>query len=144
MTAVAPNPMTDTFGRLHYLPIGLAASVMHALMMIPGYREDGSFDTGPWVTMAVLSLVLATLIFTLVVPGGGASSAVVLGVFALLGTVAFWTMFSFPLSAAAGLVGMRARTRSDNRRMATVAVVMAVVAVVATVAITIGDGIANR
>jgi multisubunit Na+/H+ antiporter MnhE subunit len=130
--------------RMRYLPIGLAASVAHALLMIPGYHEDDSFQTKEWIVMLVISLVVATLLFTLVVPGGGARTAVVLGVLACLVSIFFWMMLGLPFAVATLVTGMRARKADPGARMATVAVVLGTLAALATLVFTIGDWMSNN
>jgi hypothetical protein len=128
--------------RLRYLAVGIAASLAHMLMMIPGYSEDG-FDSGAWLGTLVVSLVVAALVFVLVVPGGGAVTGVVLGAIALVSVLIFWAGVTLPLAVAAGLVGWRARQGGERPGLATAALVLAVVAAVALVAIIIGDAVAN-
>jgi hypothetical protein len=128
--------------RLRYLAVGVAASLAHMLMMIPGYSEDG-FDVGAWLGTLVVSLVVAALVFVFVVPGGGAVTGVVLGAIALASVLIFWAGVTLPLAVAAGLVGWRARQGGERPGLATTALVLAVVAAVALVAIIIGDAVAN-
>lgn len=141
MTAALPSPAHGLSDRVHQLPIGIGAAVLQSLIMLPGYSQDG-FDSA-WYGMAAVSIALAVAVFTLAVPHGGGTTAVILGVLALLGCVAFWAMLSFPLAAGAAVVGLRARHEVAERSRGTVGVALAAVAVVATVAITIGDAIAN-
>ena len=141
MTTATTSPGKTLPGRVHHLPIGIGAAVLHSVIMLPGYRQDG-FDSA-WFGMAAIALVLAIGVFTLAVPSGGGSTAVVLGVLAVLGSLAFWTMLSLPLAAGAAVVGRRARSRAGERTRGTVGLALAAVAVIATVAITIGDAIAN-
>jgi hypothetical protein len=128
--------------RLRYLAVGVAASLAHMLMMIPGYSEDG-FDVGAWLGTLVVSLVVAALVFVFVVPGGGAVTGVVLGAVALVSVLIFWAGVTLPLAVAAGLVGWRSRQGGERPGLATAALVLAVVAAVALVAIIIGDAVAN-
>jgi hypothetical protein len=142
VTTANPTHAHGLSDRLHYLPIGIGAAVLQALMMIPGYNQDGEFDTA-WFGMLAVALVLAIGVFALAVPHGGGTTAVVLGVLAVLGCVAFWAMLSFPLAAGAAIVGMRARQTVAEHTRGTVGVALAAFAVVATVAITIADMIAG-
>lgn len=142
----AASPSTGSWTRP--LPIGLAAWLLHVLIMIQGYNENESgdgFDTVPFLIMAALSLVITLLLFRFVVPGGGAKTALVLAIVAAVAAVvAFWAMFSLPIAAAAAVVALRERERPEDRTLATVALVIAVLAAVATIAITIGDYVANN
>jgi hypothetical protein len=129
--------------RLRYLAVGVAASLAHMLMMIPGYSENGEFEAGAWLGTLVVSLVVAALVFVFVVPRGGAVTGVVLGAIALVSVLIFWAGVTLPLAVAAGLVGWRARQGGERPGLANAALVLAVVAAVALVAIIIGDAIAN-
>ena len=142
MTTAIPTNAHGLSDRLHYLPIGIGATVVQALMMLPGYNQDDGFDSA-WYGMAAVALVLAVAVFTLAVPHGGGTTAVVLGVLAVLGCIAFWAMLSFPLAAGAAVVGMRARHEVAERTRGTIGVALAAFAVVATIVITIGDMIAG-
>jgi len=137
--STAAVPSHDTTDRMRYLPIGLGASVVHALIMIPGYRDKGSFQTNEWITMFAISLVLAAAVFVFAVPAGGARTAVVLGVLAALSAALYWSMLSLPLAAAAIVVGRRARAEQPGATLATVGLVLGALAVVATLAFAIGD-----
>jgi hypothetical protein len=144
MTTAVRTPVGFMTARLRYLPVAIAASLLHASILIPGYHnDDGSFDAGEWITMLAISLVVSIAVFAFVVPGGGSTSALVLGVLSLLGAVAFWAFFALPLAAAAAVVGLRSRAESSARTKASVAVALAAIAAVATIAITIGDALAN-
>lgn len=129
--------------RLHYVPLGVAASVAQMLMMIPGYNEDGDFDLGAWTAVLAVSIVVAAIIFSFVVPSGGTVTGVVLGAVALASLVIFWAGLTLPLAAAAGLVGWHARQRGDRPRLANAALGLAAVTAIALVAIIIGDAVAN-
>ena len=142
MTTALPTNAHALSDRVRLLPIGIGAAVVQALMMLPGYNQDDGFDSA-WYGMAAVSLVLAVAVFALAVPHGGGTTAVVLGVLAVLGCIAFWAMLSFPLAAGAAVVGMRARHEVAERTRGTVGVALAAFAVVATIAITIGDMIAG-
>jgi hypothetical protein len=113
------------------------------LMMIPGYNEDGSFQTTEWVVILLISLVLAGLLFTFVVPGGGAVTAMVLGAVALVSVLVFWAGLTLPLAAAGAVTAWRARASADRSGLATVALAVSVAAAVALVAIIIGDAVSS-
>jgi hypothetical protein len=113
------------------------------LMMIPGYNEDGEFMTGEFLVVLAISFVVGALVFLFVVPGGGAMTAVVLAVVALLSILVFWAGLTLPLAAAGGLTAWRARQGGDRPGLATAALVLASVAAVALVAVIIGDAVAN-
>jgi hypothetical protein len=130
--------------RMRYLPWGLGASLVQAAIMFSGYHEDGKFQATEWFVMLAISLVMAALVFTLVVPRGGATTGLVLGIVACVTVLAFWAMLSLPLAAAALVVGNRARASGDAKAgMAKAAVGLGALAVVATIAVTIGDAMAN-
>jgi hypothetical protein len=141
MTAAMPSAGPSA-SRLRYLPVAVGASILHMLMMIPGYTEDG-FEAGAWFSVLLFSLAVGVLVFAFVVPGAGAISGLVLGVLALLTVLVFWAGLTLPLAAAAALAGWRARQRGERVGMATAAVVLAAVAAVALVAIIIADAAAN-
>ena len=142
-TAITSHSSRTLAARLRYLPIGVGACLLHAAILIPGYHEGGSFDSGAWFGMLGVALVLTAVVFVLAVPGGGPVTALVLAGLSVLATVAFWTFFAIPLAVAAAIVGLRARAEPAARTKGTVAVGLAALAVVATVAITIGDALAN-
>lgn len=139
-TAAQTRPLMS---RSQYLTIGAAASVTQALMMIPGYNEDGDFELGAWLGTLGFAVVVALLIFSFVVPKGGATPGVVLGVVALISVLVFWAMMTLALAAAAGLVGWRARQRAESPRLANAALTLALVAAIAVIAIIVGDAAAN-
>lgn len=138
MTTVYAPQLHRPSDRLGYLPLGAAALLVHALIMIPGYSNDG-FDAGEYFGMVAFSLVVATIVFVFAVPSGGPRTGVLLGVLSMLAAVAFWTMLALPMAAAAATVGKRARPLSRGMGDATVA--MAALAVVATLVITAVDSI---
>jgi len=129
--------------RLRYLPIAVAASIVHLLMMIPGYSDDGEFQVVEWLSILAFSLVVGLLVFAFVVPGAGAVSGVVLAALALATVVVFWAGLTLPLAAAAALVGWQARQRGERVGLATAALVLSGVAVIALVAIIIGDAVSS-
>jgi hypothetical protein len=139
----ADRPATPRSAGLRYLSIGLAASLAHLLMMIPGYSEQGDFETGTWLGVLAVSVLVAAVVFMFVVPGGGAVTAVALGAVALASVVIFWAGLTLPLAAAAFLVGWHARQRGDRPGLANAALVLAIVSAVALVAIIVGDAVAN-
>ncbi len=144
MTAAdMPASANSPSARLRYVPIGVAASLAHMLMMIPGYSEDGALEWGPWLGVLAVSVAVAAVLFVFVVPGGGALTGVVLGAVALASVLVFWAGVTLPLAAAAGLVGWHARQRGERPGLANAALALAVVAAVALVAIIIMDAVAN-
>ncbi len=124
--------------RMRLLPIAAGASVVHLLMMIPGYHDNGEFQTGAWLAVLGFSLLVSVGLFLFVVPGRGAVTAAVLGVLALLSAVVFWAGLTMPLAAAAGATGW---TAFQERRSgpAVAGLALAALSVVALVAIIIGD-----
>ena len=141
MTTALPSAAPSS-SRLRYLSVAVAASVIHLLMMIPGYSEDG-FQTITWLTVLAVSVVVGVLVFAFVVPRAGAVTSLVLGVVALLSVLVFWAGLTLPIAAAAGLSGWRERQRGDRPGIATAAVVLAAVAVVALVVIIIADAVSS-
>ena len=142
MTAATPSAARPS-SRLRYLPIAVAASAIHLLMMIAGYSEDGSLQVGPWLLGLLISLVVSVLVFTLVVPNAGALTSLVLGVLAVLSILVFWAGITLPLAAAAAVAGWRARQRGDQPRLSITAVVLAAAAAMALVAIIVADAVAT-
>ena len=141
-TASAPmSPPAAT--RSRYLGIAVAAALLHALLMIPGYNEDGKFQTGEFLVMVLISLTVSVAAFLLVVPRGGAVTALVLAVVALLSVLVFWAMLTLPLAAAGAVTAWQARERGDRAALATTALAVAVLAAAALVAVIIGDAAAN-
>lgn len=139
MAATASDPVYAPPSRTRYLLIGAAASVAQMLMMIPGYNEDDEFQATEWLVVLLISLVVAGLLFTFVVPRGNAMSALVLGIVALVSVLVFWAGITLPLAAAGALTAWRARSAGDRPGLATVALALSVVAAIALVAIIIGD-----
>ena len=139
----ADRPSTPLSSRLRYLPIGVAASLAHLLMMIPGYSEEGDFELGTWLGVLAVSVLVAAVVFMFVVPGGGAVTGVALGAVALASVVIFWAGLTLPLAAAAFLVGWHARQRGDRPGLANAALGLAIISAVALVAIIVGDAVAN-
>lgn len=143
MTIAASSHTRRSTAGMRLLPLGFAASLLHALMLVPGYSQDG-FEPSEWGGMLAVSLVVAGIVFLAVVPRGGPGTAVVLGAVALLaGVVAFWTALAFPLAAAAIAVGLRTGPDGQRPRAAAVGLGLGALAVVATVGITIWDAAAN-
>jgi hypothetical protein len=142
MTAVTPSD-TPQISRTRYLPLAIGASVVHLLMMIPGYSEDGSFQTGDWLMVLAISMVVGVLVFMFVVPRAGDTAGMVLGAVALVSVLVFWAGLTLPLAAAAGVVGWRAKQAGQLTVGAKVTLALAAVSVVALVAIIIGDAVAN-
>ncbi|MBK5307051.1 MAG: hypothetical protein JJD92_10220 [Frankiaceae bacterium] len=128
---------------LPLLPIGIAAALVHAAMMIPGYNEDEKFQTSDWLIMTAISIVLAIVLFQFVVPKGGGTSALVLSALGLLATLAFWAMLSLPLAVAGMMTATRARDRGERDGKTTAALIIGLLAVVALVGITVGDAMSS-
>jgi hypothetical protein len=126
-----------------YLGIAVAASVAHMAMMIPGYNENGDFDTTGYLSVFLVSLVVSGLVFTFIVPRGGAVAALVLSLVALASVLIFWAGLTLPFAAAGAVAAWRARQAGDRAGMATAALALSVVAAVALVAIIIGDAVSN-
>ena len=141
MTAAIPAA-TPHSSRTRLLPVAAAASLVHLLMMIPGYQDDGAFQTATWLAVLVFSLVVSVALFLFVVPRAGATTGVVLGVVAVLSCVVFWAGVTLPLAAAAGAVGWEARN-GQRRTLALVALGLAALSVVALVSIIISDAQAH-
>lgn len=143
MTTAASSTTHPSTARLRFLPVGVGASLLHALMLVPGYSQDG-FEPSEWGGMLTLSLVVAAVVFIAAVPRGGPMTAVVLGVVALLaGVLAFWTALAFPLAAGAIVVGLRRGPDGVRPRAAAVGLGLGVLAIAAAVGITIWDAAAN-
>jgi hypothetical protein len=139
MTTAASNA-TSHPSRVHLLALAVAASVIHLLMMIPGYSDHEEFQTLTWLGVLAFSLVVSVLLFVLVVPGRGAITGIVLGVVALVSVVVFWAGVTLPLAAAAGAVGWRAWTERHDKA-AGAALLLSALTTVALVAIIISDAI---
>lgn len=142
MTTAMPSA-TPHSSRVRYLSLAVAASVVHLVMMIPGYSDNESFQTVAWLSTLAISVAVGVVVFLFVVPGGGATTGIVLGVVAVLSVLVFWAGLTLPLAAAAGTVGWRARQHGQQRTGATVALVLTALSVVALVVIIIGDAVAN-
>jgi uncharacterized membrane protein len=140
VTAALPSPAHGLSARTHYLWIGLGASIAQALLMLPGYYEDDSFETSDYLAIFGLSLVVSVVVFTLLVPTGGEPTGIGLGLLAVLLSVPFWAMLSLPLAAGAWVIGRRARIDDRERsRGGSVAIALALIAIVATVVAIIVD-----
>jgi hypothetical protein len=138
MTTSIPSALPGS-SHLRYLSVPVAASVIHLLMMIPGYSEDGRFQAGPWFITLAISLVVGLALFAFLVPRAGAVTSLVIGVVALLSVIVFWAGLTLPIAAAATVTGWRARQRGDRRGLATAAVALAAVSAAALIAIIIVD-----
>ena len=140
MTEALPSPAHGLSARTHYLWIGIGASIVQALLLLPSYYEDAGFKTSDYLAMLVLSLAVSVLVFTLVVPTAGEPTGIGLGLLAVLLSVPFWAMLSLPLAAGAMVIGRRARIEDrELSRGGSVAVALALIALVATVAAIIVD-----
>ena len=93
--------------------------------------------------MAAVAIVLGALLFQFVVPNGGSTSALVLGILGVLTVPVFWAMVSLPLSAAGLVTAMRARDRGETNGKIKVALILSVLGVVGTFAAIIGDAMSN-
>lgn len=125
------------------LGTAVAASVLHMLLMTPGYFEDDAFLVGEYLLVLAVSLTVAVLVFLFAVPDGGAVTAVVLGVAAVLTVVVFWAGLSLPLAAAAVVVGRRERTRGTRAGLATAGAALGALAAVLLVAAIVSDAMAS-
>jgi hypothetical protein len=119
------------------------ASVVHMLMMIPGYNEDGEFQTADFAVILAISLAVSILLFLFAVPGGGATTALVIAVVALASVLVFWAGLTLPLAAAGAVTAWRSRQSGDRPGMATAALALSALAAVALVAVIIGDATAD-
>ena len=138
------EPLPAPVSRTRYLFIAAGAAIAHLLMMIPGYSEDGEFQVGEWLVVLLISLVVAAGLFLFVVPKGGAVSALVLAVVALVSVLVFWAGLTLPLAAAAAVISWRSRALGERTGMATAALTLSIVAAVALVAIIIGDAVSSN
>jgi hypothetical protein len=129
--------------RTRYLRVGLAASVAHLLLMIPGYTDDGRLQATAYAIVVAISLAVTMLIFLLVVPKAGAVTAVVLGVLAVLTVLAFWLAVTLPLAAAAVVVAVGERAHGRHVGMATAGAALGVIGALLTVAIIISDAVST-
>jgi hypothetical protein len=139
MSQAVPAGEASRASALPLLPVGIAAALVHAAMMIPGYHENDKFQTTEWIVMTAISVVLAVVLFQFVVPKGGGTSALVLSILGLVTCLVFWAMLSLPLSAAGLMTALRARDRGEVDGKTTAALAIGAIAVVALVAIVIGD-----
>jgi hypothetical protein len=113
------------------------------LMMIPGYSEDDSFQTGEWFTMLAISLAISLALCAFVVPRAGATWGIALGVLALVSVLVFWAGITLPFAVAAGLIGRKLRQQGDGSVAPLAALGLAALSTVALVAVIIGDAMAN-
>ncbi len=141
MTAVHPTASSHPT-RAQLLTLAVAAPVVHLAMMIPGYSDNGGFQTTEWLVVLAISLVVSLGLFLFVVPHAGAVAGVVLAVLAVVSVLAFWGGVTLPLAAAAAAIGWRTRT-GERRRLATVTLVLAALSVVALVGIIISDAMSS-
>jgi hypothetical protein len=137
MTTTAPTS-APSLSRLHLLAIAVGASVVHLLLLLPGYSEDGSLELGSWLAGLGVSLVVSLVVFLLVVPGRGVTTGIVLGAVAVVSVLVFWAGVTLPLAAAAAVLGWRAHAGHERTR-ALVALGLAALSVVALIAIIYSD-----
>jgi len=142
MTTAVPSAAPQ-MSRMRHLSLAVGASLVQMAMMIPGYSDNGSFQTTEWLTVLAISLVVGLLVFAFAVPHGGATSGIVLGAVALVSTLVFWAGVTLPLAAAAIVVGWRLRQAGEHQTAALVTLALGALSVVAVVAIIIGDAISN-
>ncbi len=135
-------PTATPHSRTRLLPLAVGASVAQMLMMIPGYSDAGSFQTGAWVSVLVISLALSLLLFLVVVPGRGPVTGNVRGVLALLSGVVFWAGLTLPLAAAAGAAAWTGFSGRQDWKALT-GLSLAVLSTFAVVAIIIADAVTN-
>ena len=140
--SAATNPPRSVPATPMLVVIGLAASLIHALAMIPGYDEDGDFDLGAWGVMFGVSIVVALIVFLVVVPRTRSRAALVLALLGLLTCAVFWAMISLPLSAGALVLALR-ESRAGRNALATTVLIIGALAVVALGVIIISDAVAN-
>lgn len=137
----APAPVAADRNKL--LGLAVVASVVHMLMMIPGYNEDGEFQTTEFVVILIISLVVSCALFLFAVPSGGATTALVLSILAVVSVVVFWAGLTLPFAAAGAMTALRRRRAGDRSTLVTVALALSVVAAVALVGVIIGDATSN-
>jgi hypothetical protein len=113
------------------------------LLLIPGYNEDGEFQAGEFVVIFLMSLAVSAVLFLYVVPRGGAVTALVLAVIALVSIVVFWAGLTLPLAAAAAVAAWKVRSTGQRNGLAMLALVLAAITAVALVAVIVGDATAN-
>lgn len=141
MTTI-PSTTDGTSSRTRYVLIGLAASVVHMLLMIPGYNDNGNWQGRDYLVVFAISVVVAALLFTLVVPEANAVVALVLGILAVLTGVVFWLGITLPIAAAAVLVGWRERPSEERFGKATIGAALGAIGAVLVVVIILGDYLA--
>ncbi len=135
-------PTATPHSRTRLLPLAVGASVAQMLMLIPGYNDAESFQTGAWISVLVVSLALSLLLFLVVVPGRGPVTGIVLGVLSLLTVVVFWAGVTLPLAAAAGAAAWTGFSgRQDSKALTGLS--LAVLSTFAVVAIIIVDAVSN-
>ncbi len=137
------SPDISRSARNRNLGIGVAASVLHMLMLTQGYFEDDEFLVDEYLMIWAVSLAVAVLVFLSVVPKGGGVTALVLGVLAILTNAVFWAGVALPLAAAAVVVGLRERTGGARAGLATAGAALGALAAVLLVAAIISDAMAD-
>jgi hypothetical protein len=142
MTTAVPSTAPH-MSRVRYLSLAVGASLVQMAMMIPGYSDNGSFQTVEWLTVLAISLAVGLLVFAFAVPHGGALTGILLGAVAVLSVLVFWAGVTLPLAAAAIVVGWRLRQSGVHRTPAIVTLALGALSVVALVAIIIGDATTN-
>ena len=141
MHAATTSAPSTSASRGRYVPIAVAATVLHAVAMIPGYAEGDGFMVGEFLSIIAISLAVSLAVFLLAVPKGGAVTSVVLGVLALVSSLVFWALLTGPLAAAAAVIGLRERQLPERRGLATAGLALAALAVVALLGAIITDGV---
>ena len=142
MTAVSSSSVAS-LTRSRTLTLALAASVLHMLMMVPGYSEDGSLQIGEWLVVLAISAAISLTLFLFVVPRAGVTAGIVLGALAVASVLVFWAGITLPLAAAAGAVGWQLRQRGNTTKGQAIVLGLAALAAVALVAIIVWDAVAN-
>lgn len=142
MTTAAPSASrSSTTDRTRLLGLAAAASIAHAVAMIPGYAAGDGFQVREFAVILAFSLAVSIAVFQLIVPNGGPVTSIVLGAVALVAVVAFWALLTLPLAAAAATVAQRHRDRPETRKRATVGLVLAGLATVLLLAAILTDGV---
>lgn len=123
--------------------MAVGAVVIHMGAMVPGFREDGIFQTTDFVIITAISAVVAAVVFAFPVRMASTGWAMGLAVSALVSVLAFWAGLTLPLAAGAVALALRARARGDRPGLAQGALAVAVLAIIGLAAIIIGDALAN-
>ena len=142
MTAVNSSSVAN-LTRSRTLAVALAASVLHMLMMIPGYSEDGSLQIGEWLIVLAISAAISIALFLLLVPRAGVTAGIVLGALAVASVLVFWAGITLPLAAAAAAVGWQLRQGGRTTKGPVIVLGLAALAAVALVAIIVSDAVAS-